>query len=252
MQLAAEVRRHLHGAILQRSLVYSMHVASLLVSEVGVSQVEAPERSGCAMDTVLHVLVRRARRRQLLQEVVCIAAPPGRGEERRRVRHEGPPVDAPVGAHGRHYLISAASAKNTRHVVRHGAPRQHRAVVDVHERRGRLLGRDGGAVGVRERGRLHLLRVAAASAGAAGRRRVREVEVRAGGPGAAEADEGGVEGARGLLGGVVGTQPDALAAVGQPDLRHPLAPLALPHALELLAAPLHLRRRRRHAAGRRC
>jgi hypothetical protein len=144
-------------------------------------------------------------------------------------------------------------------VVRHGVivvvprrPRAASAVGAVHdERRGRLLGRDGGAVGVGERGRLHLPRVAAASPGPARRRRVREVEVRAGGAPPAEAHEGGVEGARGLVGGVVGAQPDALAAVGQPDLRHPLAPLALAHALELLpAAPgLRLRpRRRRHAA----
>jgi hypothetical protein len=238
-------------------------LACLLVSEVGVSRVEAPERSAGAMGTVIqHVIVGHGQQRHL-QEVVRIAAPAGRGEERRRVRHNGPPVDAPVGAHGRHHLRRRAAASTTKdaaaRVVRHGVivvvprrPRAASAVGAVHdERRGRLLGRDGGAVGVGECGRLHLPRVAAASPGPARRRRVREVEVRAGGAPPAEAHEGGVEGARGLVGGVVGAQPDALAAVGQPDLRHPLAPLALPHALELLpAAPgLRLRpRRRRHAA----
>jgi hypothetical protein len=222
------------------------------------------------MDTVIkHVLVGHSRRRRWhLQEVVRIAAPAGRGEERRRVRHNGPPVDAPVGAHGRHHLRRAAGScsatKDAARVVRHGVvvvvvPWRRRAIgaAAVHgERGGRLLGRDGGAVGVGERGRLHLPRVAAAPPRAARRRRVREVEVRAGGAAAAEADEGGVEGARGLVGGVVGAQPDTLAAVGQPDLRHPLAPLALPHALELpaaAAAPGGLRlRRRRHAAERCC
>jgi len=227
------------------------------------------------MDAVIHVLVYHSRRRwRHLQEVVRIAAPAGRGEERRRVRHDGPPVDAPVGAHGRHHLGRAGSGATTKddaaaRVVRHGVvivPRRRRAAaatdvgVGVHdERRGRLLGRDGGAVGVGERGRLHLPRVAAAPSGPARRRRVREVEVRARGAPAAEADEGGVEGTRGLVGGVVGAQPDALAAVGQPDLRHPLAPLALPHALELPAAAaaaaaargLRLRRRR-HGAAERC
>lgn len=57
-------------------------------------------------------------------------------------------------------------------------------------------------------------------------------EVEAGGA-AAEAEEGGVEGAGGFLGGVVGAQPDALPAVGEADLRHPLPPLALPHPLVL-------------------
>jgi hypothetical protein len=121
----------------------------------------------------------------------------------------------------RHHLrrrVAASTTKDVARVVRHRVivvvprrPRAASAIGAVHdERRGRLLGRDGGTVGVGERDRLHLPRVAAASLGLARRRRFREVEVRAGGPPPAEAHEGGVEGARGLVGRVVvvGAQPD--------------------------------------------
>lgn len=57
-------------------------------------------------------------------------------------------------------------------------------------------------------------------------------EVEAGGA-TAEAEEGSVEGTRGLLGGVVGAEPDALAAVGEADFGHPLSPLALPDSFVL-------------------
>ena len=59
--------------------------------------------------------------------------------------------------------------------------------------------------------------------------------------GAPEADGGRVERPRRLLGGLVGAQPDPLAAVGHPDLRHPPAPFPQAHAL---VTPLRRRLRR--------
>jgi hypothetical protein len=82
-----------------------------------------------------------------------------------------------------------------------------------------------------------------------------EVEV---GGGALEAEQGGVVGARGGLGGGVGAEPYPGLLVGRPDLRHPGAPAPHPHALVLpLAAArraaattaLLPRRRRRRIAG---
>jgi hypothetical protein len=56
-------------------------------------------------------------------------------------------------------------------------------------------------------------------------------EVERSGPGAAEADGSGVERPRRLLRWLVWAQPDPLAAVGHPDLRHPPAPFPQAHAL---------------------
>lgn len=66
-------------------------------------------------------------------------------------------------------------------------------------------------------------------AGPRGRRQQRgEVElVEAGWP--AEAVGGDVVGDRGALGGGVGAEPEPLLRAGDPDLRHPLAPLPPPH-----------------------
>uniref|UniRef100_A0A8R7K4N2 Uncharacterized protein n=1 Tax=Triticum urartu TaxID=4572 RepID=A0A8R7K4N2_TRIUA len=64
---------------------------------------------------------------------------------------------------------------------------------------------------------------------------------------AAEPVGGAVVGVRGGLGRVVGAEPDAHPVLRQPDLRHPLAPLPLPHT----AVHLPPRRRRRRVLRRR-
>ncbi|CAD5184242.1 unnamed protein product, partial [Musa acuminata subsp. malaccensis] len=84
------------------------------------------------------------------------------------------------------------------------------------------------AGGVARRGGLDLLVSEWPCASDPGRGRVGAVEL---GAAAAEVDEGGVEGPRGLLGRVVGAEPDSLAAVGEPDLGHPPPPLPPPHPL---------------------
>lgn len=68
--------------------------------------------------------------------------------------------------------------------------------------------------------------------GATGDLRKAAGEVEPGG-GPTEAELCCVEGSGGLLGRIVGPEPDPVAAVGQADLRDPLAPLPLPHSLEL-------------------
>jgi hypothetical protein len=77
-----------------------------------------------------------------------------------------------------------------------------------------------------------------------------EVEV---GGGALEADQRGVVGARGGLGGGVGAEPYPRLLVGRPDLRHPRPPAPHPHALVLPRPPalmlLLLPRRSRIAGG---
>lgn len=80
---------------------------------------------------------------------------------------------------------------------------------------------------------------------------VGEVEL---GVGAAEAEEGGVEGPRRLLRRVVGAQPDALPAVGEAHLGDVFPPLPLPHTLvlQLIVAPLLRRVGGRGGARGRC
>ncbi|KAJ1268375.1 hypothetical protein BS78_07G129900, partial [Paspalum vaginatum] len=63
---------------------------------------------------------------------------------------------------------------------------------------------------------------------------------------AAQAVGGLVVGERGLLGGVEGAEPQPGAVAGQPDLRHPLAPVPLPHAAVQLLRPRRRRHRHRH------
>jgi hypothetical protein len=80
-----------------------------------------------------------------------------------------------------------------------------------------------------------------------------EVEV---GGGALEAEQRGVVGASGGLGGGVGAEPYPRLLVGRPDLRHPRAPAPHAHALVLAlpaaaARALLPRSRRRIAVGRR-
>lgn len=63
----------------------------------------------------------------------------------------------------------------------------------------------------------------------------------------AEAERGGVVGARRVLGGAEGAQPDARRLPRVPDLRRPLAPQPPPHP----AVPARCRRRRHHHRRRR-
>jgi len=66
---------------------------------------------------------------------------------------------------------------------------------------------------------------------------------------AAEAVGGLVVGERRLLGGVEGAEPEAGAVAREADLRHPLAPVPLPHAAVQLLRPRRGRGRRRDLHG---
>lgn len=105
------------------------------------------------------------------------------------------------------------------HVIGVGAPGRRRSGVVIGEPGGLGLNLGGGE---------------GAAPGNIGRV-VGEVEA---GVATAEAEEGGVEGTGRLLGGVVGAEPDALAAVGEADFGDPLSPLALPDSFVLGVASL--------------
>ncbi|KAJ1281093.1 hypothetical protein BS78_04G281700, partial [Paspalum vaginatum] len=121
--------------------------------------------------------------------------------------------------------------------------RRRGALGRVRRRRGRLLAVLGPGEGLADGGELGVhggveragqVRAAAAEG--------REVEPR---HVAAEAERRLVVGERRVLGGVEGAEPQPRAVLGEAYLRHPLAPVALPHA----AVQLRLRRRQRRRPG---